>query len=96
LTAGAALLALVSSAASAMPVSAPTTGSATTQATAALLVEGSDAAKIENVYWCGRWGCHPGVWHRWGWRAPVWHRPGWVGWGPRARWCHWHPRACGW
>jgi len=91
LAAGTALLALASSAAGAMPVSAPTTEQASTQATAALFVDGKDGAQIENVYWCGRWGCHPGGWHG-GWRGPGWRGPGWgYGYGWHRRW--WHHRG---
>src|SRR5260221_14579391 len=46
--------------------------------------------KVENAYWCNRWGCHPGWgYHRWGWHRWGWgyHRWGWRrGWHKHQRW----------
>jgi len=38
------------------------------------------AQNVDKVWWCGRWGCHPG----WGWRRPYYG--GWRGYG----WHRWH------
>jgi hypothetical protein len=62
-------------------------GGVTEQSTAAIVTDGADTTKVEQVYWRGR---------GWGWRHRGWGSgPGW-GWRGR-RWCYWHPYACrGW
>jgi hypothetical protein len=76
-----------------LPGSLPTVAS-TAQADAAIFDQSLGTPKVENVYWCGRWGCHPGWgYHRWGWhhygyRPWGWgyHRWGWHRWGWRRGW----------
>ncbi len=82
-----------------LPGSPPTT-SPEAQANAAMLDEGTVAPKIENIYWCGRWACHPGWgWHRWGYHPWGWHPWGWGwhrwGWGWHRPW-GWHRWGWGW
>ncbi|MDQ6869677.1 MAG: DUF5320 domain-containing protein [Pseudomonadota bacterium] len=73
-----------------LPVSLP--GVVTEQATPAIVTEGADSAKVEQVWWRGR------GWHRgWGWRhrGYGWHRGwGWRGYYGAGRWCYFHPYAC--
>jgi hypothetical protein len=83
--AGAAMLALSLSPASAFTLSGPS------------LEQPLVSSQIDKVWWHHGWGggWHGGWgwgWHRgWGWHAG-WGGPGW-GWG-HGRWCNWHPRRC--
>ncbi len=86
MAAGAMLLAFASSGASAMTVSALPGVTSAPQASSALFDQGTDSAKIEKIYWCNRWGCHPGG-RWWGWRP--YYRP-YYGRG----WCYYHPYRC--
>jgi hypothetical protein len=83
LAGGALLLGGATAAAGAMPLPVSLPGGVTEQSTAAIVTDGADAAKVEQVWWRGRgYGWHRG----WGW-----HRG--YGWGG-GRWCYWHPYAC--
>jgi hypothetical protein len=98
LAGGALLLGGASVAANAMPLPGALPGAVTERATGAIVTGGTDAAKVEQIYWRGR-GWHRGWgWHRdYGWhRGWGWHRGlGWRGYGwHRGRWCYWHPYAC--
>jgi hypothetical protein len=79
--AGAAMLALSLSPASAFTLSGPS------------LERPVASAQIEKV-WCNRWGCHPG-WGG-GWHGG-WGGPGWGGGGYRHCWINrWGNRVCRW
>ncbi len=96
LAGGALLLGGATMAAGAMPLPG-SLGAVTEQATAAIVTDGADAAKVEQVWWrgCGWRGCG---WRRgWGWHRGYYRGWGWGGYGWRGRWCYWHPYACrGW
>jgi hypothetical protein len=67
LAGGALLLGGASVAAGAMTLPLP--GVVTEQSAAAIVTDGADAAKVEQVWWRGR------GWHRgYGWRGRGWHR----------------------
>jgi hypothetical protein len=93
--AGGALLlggATVGAGAMTLPGSLP--GAVTEQATAAIVTDGADSAKVEQIWWRGcRWrGCG---WHRgYGWRGYGGRGYGGHGYASRARWCYYHPYAC--
>src|SRR5271169_6458942 len=89
LAGGALLLGGASVGAGAMTLPLP--GVVTEQSAAAIVTDGADAAKVEQVYWRGRGG----GWHR-GWRGGGWHR-GWHGGGWHRGWRGggWH-RGYGW
>jgi hypothetical protein len=66
---GALLLGGATVAAGAMTLPGSFPGGVTEQATAAIVTDGADAAKVEQVWWRGRgWGWHRG----WGWRGGRW------------------------
>jgi hypothetical protein len=95
LAGGALLLGGATMAAGAMPLPGSLPGAVTEQTTAAIVTDGADAAKVEQIWWRGRgWGWHRG----WGWRRGYYGGWGWGGYGWRGgRWCYWHPYACrGW
>lgn len=77
LAGGGLLLGGATVAAGAMTLPGSLPGAVTVQSTAAIVTDGADAAKVEQVRWRGRgWGWHRG----WGW-GPGW---GWRG----GRWCY--------
>ena len=100
LAGGALLLGGSSVAAGAMILPLPGVG--TEQSTAAIVTDGADAAKVEQVYWRGRGWRGRGR----GWRGRGWHRGygwrggyggygyGWRGAYGAGRWCYFHPYAC--
>jgi hypothetical protein len=100
LAGGALLLGGASVAAGAMTLPLP--GAVTERATAAIVTDGADAAKVEQVYWRGRGWRGRGY----GWRGRGWHRGygwrggyggygyGWRGAYGAGRWCYFHPYAC--
>jgi hypothetical protein len=100
LAGGALLLGGASVAAGAMTLPLP--GAVTERATAAIVADGADAAKVEQVYWRGRGWRGRGY----GWRGRGWHRGygwrggyggygyGWRGAYGAGRWCYFHPYAC--
>ncbi|MGB6324940.1 MAG: twin-arginine translocation (Tat), partial [Methylocella sp.] len=74
LAGGALLLGGATMAAGAMPLPGTLPGGVMDQATAAIVTDGADAAKVEQVYWRGR-GWRGRGWHRgYGWRGRGWHR----------------------
>ena len=69
LAGGALLHGGATAAAGAMTLPGSLPGGVTEQATAAIVTDGADAAKVEQVWWRGRgWGWHRG----WGWRGGRW------------------------
>ena len=69
LAGGALLLGGATMAAGAMPLPGSLPGGVTEQSTAAIITDGADAAKVEQVYWRGRgWGWRGGY----GWRGGRW------------------------
>ena len=84
LAGGALLLGEATAAAGAMTLSGSLPGAGTEQATPAIVTDGADSAKVEQVWWRGR------RWHRgYGWRGY-----GWRGYYGAGRWCYFHPYAC--
>lgn len=90
--AGAAMLAISASSASAFSLSSPS------------LEQPMAASNIDNVWcchhwgWGGGWGWHPHYWGGgWGWHPHYWGGGPWV--GPGWRHCWWNPygvRVCNW
>jgi hypothetical protein len=91
LAGGALLLGGATGATGAMTFPGSLPGVVTEQATAAIVTDGADAAKVEQVYWRGRGWRGRGY----GWRGRGWHRGyGWRGAYGAGRWCYFHPYAC--
>ncbi len=94
LAGGALLLGGASVAAGAMPLPGSLPAAVTEQATAAIVTDGDNTAKVEQVWWRGR------RWHRgwrgrrYGWRGYGWRGYGWGGYYRAGRWCYFHPYAC--
>ncbi len=97
LAGGALLLGGATVAAGVMTLPGSLPGAVTEQATPAIVTDGADSAKVEQVWWRGRRWHRGYCWHHgYGWhRGWGWHRGyGWRGYYRAGRWCYFHPYAC--